>query len=79
MATIRYIVNDTEMDAAQVAWPSHISQRESGLGYGDRVWILQSGGSEINSGVNAVRAVYPYCQVTANRHQAAALAGQIYD
>jgi len=71
MATIRYIVNNEEMDVAAVTWPRYVWQRDSGLGYGDRCWIVETNGAKVEDGVQAVLDVYPQARVTANQRKAA--------
>jgi hypothetical protein len=80
LETRLYVVSSEPMDTARVNWPAHIGNRDSGLGYGDRCWLIFCGGVDLDAGIEAIRAAYPDVLVTANRQDAAARlreAGQV--
>jgi len=66
----RYIVNPEPMDMTLVGWPDHVGARDSGLGYGNRCWLVYCSGANIDARLDAIRAVYPEIQVTADRSTA---------
>jgi hypothetical protein len=70
MAASVYIVNDEPIDIATVNLPLHVEAKTSHHGFGARCIYLRVGGTEIDSGVNAVLAAYPSARVTKNDYQA---------
>lgn len=70
MATIRYVVNKEPMDIARLDIPAHIGIRDALSGYGTRCLLVECGGSAIEAGIAALRAVYPDSKVFADRHAA---------
>lgn len=58
------------MDLAKVTLPPYIGKRDSGLGYGELVWMLFGDGVKVQGGVDAVLAVYPNAFVTDSRIEA---------
>jgi len=72
MPTFRYVVNPEAMNIALVDKPAHIGIRDSLTGYGDRCWIVECGGVDIDAGLDAIRAVYPEIRVLGDIGQALA-------
>lgn len=77
MSTTRYVVSSQEIDVAKINKPAHIEICDSMTGWGAHCKKVRCGGVAVEDGVEAIRAVYPDIQVTANRSKASRIARRI--